>query len=174
MPAIKIGSGGAWKNMTNMKVGVGGAWKQVQKVMVGSGGAWKTAWVYLTVDVTSPISDSDTQISPTDASASLVVNSSGALTTSPTASGNQTWLDAGSASQVDVRLTQTGLTGGGAMGGAALATWLNCGTTRTWTLTNTTNAFNSSTFTGTLEFRDATTLAVLDTATVTLEANVET
>lgn len=158
--------------MTNLSVGSGGVWKQAQAVWVGVGGVWKKAWDYLTVDVTTPISDSDDTISPTDAVCSLTVNSSGALTTSPTGSGNQTWLDAGNASQVDVRLTQVSLTGGGSMGGSALATWLNCATTRTWTNTNTTNGNNSSTFTGTLEFRDASTLAVLDTATVTLAANV--
>jgi hypothetical protein len=170
---IKVGSSSSWKTMTNMKVGVGGSWKQVQKIMVGVGGAWKTAWTYLTVSVFSPISDFDSSTQPADASASLTVNSSGALTTSPDGTGNQTWLVAGSASQVDVRLSQTGLTGNGVMGGAALATWLNCSTTRTWTITNTTNGFNPSTFTGTLEFRDATTLAVLDTATVSLTANTE-
>lgn len=159
--------------MANLSVGVGGAWKQVQKVSVGVGGVWKDAWTYLTVAVTGTISEIVSQISPTDAICTLTVANTGSLTTS-LGSGDQTWLAAGSASQVDVRLTQVSLTGAGSMSGSALATWLNCGTTRAWSNTNTTNGTNNSKFTGTLEFRDATTLAVLDTATVTLDANTET
>jgi hypothetical protein len=159
--------------MANLSVGVGGAWKQVQKVSVGVGGVWKDAWTYLTVAVTATIPELVSEISPTDAQCTLTVANTGALTTS-LGTGNQTWLTAGSASQVDVRLTQVSLTGAGSMSGSALATWLNCGTTRSWTNTNTTNGVNASKFTGTLEFRDATTLAVLDTATVTLDANTET
>lgn len=172
MAGIQVGVGGVWKTMNNLSVGVAGAWKQVQKVSVGVGGVWKDAWTYLTVAVTATISDSVSEISPTDAACTLTVANTGSLTTS-LGSGNQTWLTAGSASQVDVRLTQVGLTGAGSMSGSALATWLNCGTTRAWTNNNSTNGFNSSAFTGTLEFRDATTLAVLDTASVTLEANTE-
>ena len=172
MAGISVGVGGVWKTMNNLSIGVGGVWKQVQKVSVGVGGVWKDAWTYLTVAVTATISELVTEISPTDAQCTLTVANTGSLTTSLGA-GDQTWLTAGSASQVDVRLSQVSLTGAGSMGGSALATWLNCGTSRVWTLTNTDNSFSTSTFTGTLEFRDATTLAVLDTASVTLEATVE-
>jgi hypothetical protein len=160
--------------MANLKVGVGGAWKQVQKVSVGVGGVWKDAWTYLTVSVAATLADSGQAISPGDATCSMTISSDGSMSSTDSDSMGGTWLTAGSASQVDVRLTQVSLSGGtGSMGNAALATWLNCGTSRVWTLTNTNNSFSTSTFVGTLEFRDATTLAVLDTATVTLEATVE-
>jgi hypothetical protein len=166
-----IGVGGAWKLVNNCHIGVGGVWKQVQKMHIGVGGVWKEFYTYLSVNINN-MSDQDDEISPTDAVCSLSLNSGGTITSVPSNSAAQTWLTAGAASAVDVRLTQNSLTGAGVMGGAALATWLNCGTTRTWTLTNTTNGNNNSTFTGTMELRDATTLAVLDSATVTLSANV--
>ena len=170
--AISVGVGGVWKTMNNLSVGVGGVWKQVQKVSVGVGGVWKDAWTYLTVSVPATLSDQTNTISTADATTSFTVSNTGAISSVENNSMAGTWLTAGNASQVDVRLTQVSLTGG-SMAGSALATWLNCGTSRTWSLTNTTNGTSTYTFTGTLEFRDATTLAVLDTATVTLSAIVE-
>jgi len=59
---------------------------------------------------------------------------------------------------------------GTAPSGAATATWLNLGTTRTWTLTQAVVGSRSNNCT--LQIRNAVSLIVLDSATVTMEAEV--
>ena len=74
-----------------------------------------------------------------------------------------TWLLDGSASDYDCRLTvDLDLT----PSGSATGTWLNLGTTRAWTLSDTAPIGAARTSTCTIEIRDATTLDVLDSATV--------
>lgn len=168
---MKIGVGGAWKAVPRMQIGVGGAWKNVAKAWIGVGGVWKECFTYGSVAL-STIADQTNTISPSDATTSLTLANTGGITTQENGGGNQTWLTAGSASDYECRLTQSGLTGG-SMGGAALATWLGCGTSRTWSLTNSTNGNSTYTFTGTLEIRDVATSTVQASCSVTLSAIVE-
>lgn len=79
------------------------------------------------------------------------------------------WLTSGSAGDVEVRATQTG--GNTAPAGSALGAWLNCGTTRGWSINRTTRG-SANTCTLLLEFRDATTHAALDSCTINLSADV--
>lgn len=170
MAGINIGVNGAWKEMDNLSIGVGGAWKQVERVSIGVSGAWKTAWIYLSVVVTS-IDAFRLTISPTDASATISILNDGSLsaTNSDGSLSTGTWLAGGTPAQVDVYLSGTG----DALASGTLNTWLNCGTTRSWTLTNTNNGGSTKLFSGTMQWRNATTLEVLDTAPITIEASVE-
>jgi hypothetical protein len=175
---ISVGVGGAYKTMANLKVGVGSVWKQVAKVSVGVGGAWKDVWNYLTVSVAN-IDLFDSQMSPSNVACGIEVNPDGYIHYQTVYgggySGGQIWLDAGGpASAVECRLTQNSETGNAVLGGPALATWHNCGTARQWSYSDTTNAYSFSSFSGTLEFRDAATLAVVGSCTVGLVTEVAT
>lgn len=151
--------------MANLSLGVGGVWKQVQKVSIGVGGVWKTGWDYLTVSVTS-LSPRRTTLFPSSASATVSILNDGTWSTTTVGGGTNTgtWLTAGAVADVDVYLSGTG----DALDSGTLNTWLNCATTRSWTLTEAdvgTLAWN-----GTMQWRDAVTLAVLDTASVDIQA----
>lgn len=68
-----------------------------------------------------------------------------------------------SGSLYDIRWTNVS---GAPTGGSATGTWLNLGSTRGWDISRATPG--TSTCTGTVEIRDASTLTVLATATITL------
>lgn len=170
MSGISIGIGGAWKTMANLSLGVGGAWKQVQKVSIGVGGVWKDVWIYLTV--TMPDTDASRIATiPTNAVATLSIYNDGTWEDTNVGGGTSTgtWLTAGDVSQVEVFLSGTGDT----PTGSALDTWLSCSTSRAWTLTETSDVGATKSFSGTLQFRDATSLAVLDTAAITITATTQ-
>ena len=166
MSGISVGISSVWKTMNNLSLGVGGAWKQVEKVSIGVGGVWKDVWQHLSVAVTS-ISAFDTSLSPSDSTATISIVNDGTITA--TGTGGGTWLVAGTVAQVEVYLSGSG----DALASGTLNTWMSCSTTRSWTLTNTTNGANTKTWSGTMQWRDATSLAVLDTAPVDLEATVD-
>lgn len=67
----------------------------------------------------------------------------------------------------DCRATVTS----GTLSSGTAGTWLNCSTGRTWRVDRASLGTKACTFT--LEIRDATTLAVLATATMTVSATVE-
>jgi hypothetical protein len=69
-------------------------------------------------------------------------------------------------SQFECRLTQNS---GTALGGSALSTWLNLGTTRTWTLARNTDGTNTAG--ATLEVGYAGLNTAIKTATLTFTAN---
>ncbi len=78
----------------------------------------------------------------------------------------ETWLLSGSAADFDVRATLNS----GTSPAGTLGTWLNCGTDRTWSLTDVVADGSELICAITIEIRNATTLAVLDTAIVDIIA----
>lgn len=78
------------------------------------------------------------------------------------------WLLIGIGSDYDVRWNASGDTG--ALSGSAINTWLNLGASRNWAVIDTSSVGPALVVTGNLEIRDASTLAVLDTKTLTLSA----
>lgn len=96
------------------------------------------------------------------ATASYSIGNDGRVTT--VAGGFYEYWDSASWSvaNYEVRATQvSGVTIAGTLG-----SWLNCGTTRTWSITGT----GSNLGTMTVQIRDATSLAVLASATITIDA----
>jgi len=170
MAGINIGIGGAWKNMANLSIGVGGVWKQVQKVSIGVGGVWKDVWQNLAV-ACADLSANRLTISPANAQATITILNDGTWSSTTVGGGTNTgtWLTAGTVAQVEVYLTGSG----DALSSGTLDTWLSCSTTRSWTLTNSADGVSTKTWTGTMTFRDATTLATLDTAAISIEASVD-
>jgi hypothetical protein len=98
----------------------------------------------------------------------LNFNPAGTISHIPIASEvvTHTWLTGGSASQVDMMITVTA----GAFSSGTVATWLNMASLRSYTRGAAAGANQSVTFT--LSFRNASTLAVLATATgLSLQCN---
>ena len=74
------------------------------------------------------------------------------------------WLLSGAAADYDCMLEVTG----DPVSGSASGTWLTCGSSQAWTITDTGVAGPALTNTCTISIRDATTLVVLASATVTM------
>lgn len=109
---------------------------------------------------------------PLSATATFSLNSSGALVLSPGGTISGEWLLFGSASDYEARAT---MASGTNWAGAALSTWLDLATTRSWSLTATRSTVGSTSVTGTatVEIRRKSDNGVVATATVTLTAEAE-
>lgn len=160
-----VGVGGAWKGIASIAVGVSGAWKAVSAAWVGVGGAWKL--FYSSIALPATLGASDTQ-SPGPANATLTFASDGTYVgTGGIPSGN--WASpttVGIGSAYEIRWTVVSGT-------------LSTGTTGTWQSLSGGIVYGrnrvglgAAQAIGTVEIRDASTLAVLATSTVTLEAEV--
>lgn len=84
----------------------------------------------------------------------------------------ETWLNSGAASSYDVMAT---LSSGDTPTGSALSTWMNLGTTRSWTLTDVqSGAIGAKSCTLSIQIRPAGGGSTLATATIGLEADYST
>lgn len=160
--SINIGVSSAWKNVSALYVGVSSAWKSVAAVWVAASGAWKLAWAALNAQ---PADATDSEISPTDALASVIFTNTGTCTN--TGNPGFTWLVTGSASDYDIYVSGTGDT----PTGAALDTWHNLGTNREWRLEVT--GVGTLSFTGTYQIRAAGGGSTLASNTISIFANVD-
>ena len=160
---LKRMSGGAWTDIaTTRKRMSGGAWVDIDVIKRRLGSVWVNVWQSIN------ITDQNLYFSrPVDtATTGYRLNSSGivesrAVTTYATL---ETWLTAGTASNYEVRATVTS----GTLSSGTTGSWLNLGTAREWTVARATVGTKQAIFT--VEIRNATTLAVVDAAQVTLEA----
>jgi hypothetical protein len=163
-----IGVGGAWKLANKAHVGVGGVWKQVQKMYIGVGGVWKEFYSSLEVFLVG-YSANRVSVSPVNAAAEVELLNTGVCNETTIGGGTSTfnWLISGSAADVDMYLSGTGsaLTAGS----SPLNTWISGSTGASWGLLVTLNG-DSKTWNGTIQFRDATTLAVIGSCPLTLDA----
>jgi hypothetical protein len=93
----------------------------------------------------------------------------------PSSSGSlpQTWLVVGAAADYDVRFTYTQNLNGGSVTSAGNGVWLNCGTTRSWSVYDSSVAIPSNSVSGTLELRDVATSTIQASTTVYLNADQE-
>lgn len=162
---LSVGVGGAWKSVTGWAVGVSGVWKTVAQGWVGVGGAWKQFYAALSLPGTLNVT---VVASPGPANAAITFAADGTYTsTDGTTNGN--WFaptTGGVGSGYEIRWTVVSGT-------------LTTGTTGTWqslsspiTYGRNRVALGFVTAVGTVEIRDASTLAVLATSTATLEAEV--
>ena len=77
----------------------------------------------------------------------------------------ETWLSFGTASNYECRATVIS----GALSSGTAGSWLSLGTSREWTVTQ--SVVGTNTCDLTIEIRNASTLVVLDSATITIEAD---
>jgi len=163
---VKVG--GSWRAVDSPRVKVGGAWRTVQQGYVKVAGSWRTFYQAINATLPDSISEELYTSGASSASVTLVVNSNGTWETQGSMLGSGTWQGGSLNSEYEVRLSKT--SGSGTTTGSAVATWLNCSTTRSWALTATVN--NWSNWFGTLEIRMAASPnTVLDTASVSLLAD---
>jgi hypothetical protein len=167
MASIQVKDAGTWKT-ASPQVKDAGTWKQVQQGWAKDAGTWKQ--FYLNVAVAcADINAQKTSVTPANAVATLTILNDGTWSaTNGSGTNTGTWLTAGTVSQVEVYFSGTGDT----PTGSSLSTWLSCSSTRSWTLTNTSDAVDSLVFSGTLQFRDASSLTTLDTSAATITAAV--
>ena len=112
---------------------------------------------------------SDSEISPTDAVATLTFRNDGTYTSVGSASApSGTWRDTGASADYDIYFETTD-----SPTGSLTNTWLNLGTTRAWTVTDTTQVGGPVTASGTIKIRKAATGTILDTCPTTIEASKE-
>lgn len=159
-----VGVGGAYKGIASIAVGVAGAWKAVAAGWVGVGGAWKL--FYSGITLPASIDGSDVQ-SPGPANTVLTFASDGTYTVTGGIPGN--WASP----------TTVGIGAGFDIRWTVVSGTLTTGTTGTWQSLSGGIIYGRSRIglgvaqaIGTVEIRDASTLAVLATTTVTLEAEV--
>lgn len=167
--SIEARIGGVIKTLSP-RIRVASTWKTPASAWVKVAGVWRQAFVDFSVDLAASFYGAtglDTT-SPFNSRAGFRINSDGRLEkgenngTGLTYSNVENWLEGGSASQADVRIVTTT----GTPVGMTSGTWYNCGTTREFYITKTTAGTDQ--WTGTLEFRNASTLAALDSATIDL------
>ena len=143
---------------TNFRVGN----SQVDKIFLGTNIVWQVPTVSITdqsIYVTRPSGI---------ATAGYRLNSSGIAESlsNLTYSTAETWLLSGAASNYEVRATLSL----GTLSSGTTGTWQNLGTSSSWTVACSTFDASPSEAIISVEIRDATTLLVLDTATITLSA----
>lgn len=80
-----------------------------------------------------------------------------------------TWQGGGAASDYDIFATLNS----GTVTGSPTGSWLNLGSGRSWTCTRASNIAGTTSAQITVQIRNATTLAVLATGTITLDAVVD-
>lgn len=164
---LSVGVSGAWKAVEALSVGVSGAWKTVGKGWVGVGGAWKVFYEAVVVMLPATIDVS-------------VVSSPGPAVSSTTFSADGTYTSTDGTSNGNWYTPTTGAVGGGyEIRWTVVSGTLTTGTTGTWqslasdiTYSRNRVAAGIATAVGTVEIRDASTLSVLASSTVTLEAEV--
>lgn len=164
---MHVRDGGVWKAVKKLWVKDGGTWKQVQKAHVRDGGTWKQFLAYIAASITNQ-SLADLVLDPADASVTYRLGSDGDVYESNTLGtvSLETWLDGGSSSDFEVRATLNS----GTLSSGATGSWLSLSSDREWSVTRTTLGSASAELL--IEIRNATTQAVLTSATITLTATV--
>ena len=162
---LHVGVGGVSKDVPDLWVGVSSVWKKVSDVWVGVGGVWKQAYQSIAVNLLG-LDPYDAQPTPADATATYSLTSGGLETA--TGASSSTWLLSGAASDYDVRATVVS----GTLTTGTTGSWLNLGTTRTWTKVRTSNISGIDTVSLTIEISLAGAGVAIATATVDLTAEV--
>jgi hypothetical protein len=166
---FQIYNGSAWVDPTTIKRSDGSTWTDVQNIYRSDGTSWILAWTRVLVNIANKTVGSFASGGDSTFSTYELLNTGVARENSGGNIFNYSgeWLTSGSASAVEVRATlQSGSTPSG-----TLNTWLNLGTTRSWTLSRT--GLGQSTCVLLIELRNAASGTVLDSATVTLDVIVD-
>jgi hypothetical protein len=118
------------------------------------------------VSLPATIFVNDRRITASSTAFFSMLNTGAYSSTGNLAAPSGTWLGAGSASDYDCRATVTS----GTLSSGTAGTWLNLGTSRTWSKNDPAAGTLALTCVMTLEIRRASDLVVVATSTVTLRA----
>jgi len=159
-----VKDGGTWKEAKEIHVKDGGIWKAVKEAWVKDGGTWKSFFKALAVSITNQ-TVSNVAVDPATATATYTVNTDGHIRVHGGGSLEE-WLVAGTSSEFDVRATHNS----GSTPSGTYSSWLNLGTSRSWSLSQ--SGIGSLTGTITIEIRESAGGTILDSASVTLNPEV--
>lgn len=152
---------GTWRKLVSPAVKVAGTWQPIKQGWVKVAGTWRQFFANLSVQLLTTGSYQGVA-----ANATIQFANTGVFTgTGPVggATSPYNWLLSGSASQVDIRVTPTS----GSWSSGTTGTWLNLATSRSWTI-NWPGGISSSSVTSTIELRDASSLVVLASGSLTV------
>lgn len=159
-------SGGSNVALTTRKRRSGGGWIDLTIAKRRSGGAWIDLFpVVIAISNQSIINSQD---SPADAFANYSLNSDG------TNGFVGEWRTGGASADYEVFATTFSDTSSGAGGiiSGTIGAWENLGTTRSWSVSVTSNSNSSRVWVIDLTIRRVSDLVVMDTARITLDAAV--
>lgn len=163
-----VNDAGTWRTLQDVYVNDAGTWRRIQEVWVNESGTWRLVHVgdVISIDNT-PVSDS--QISPTPAIVSYALLNTGVVQASsagvPFDVGN--WVTPTSSAGAAYEARATVISGSPA---GTFGTWQALNANRSWSLSRSAVGTSSASFT--VEIRRASDGTVLDSATITLEAQV--
>lgn len=171
MAGIFYGDGGVNRTMTQLIYGDAGVNRIIQEAWYQDGGTLRKVWPPAVVSLTNKTIAAVGTSPGTSTAEFQLLNTGEALgIVTPSGSGAGTYLPQWGqglpGAGYDARFTVTS----GALSGGTAGVWLNLGTSRSWTRGRA--ALGISTVIGTMEIRDAGTLAVLATATIELSAEI--
>lgn len=161
---FKIWDGSVWRDPTFVRRWSGSAWVDVGQVSKWDGANWVQVWPSLVAAISDRFPFS-LALFPGSALASYALLSSGSAQVDGSPVSGE-WLVSGSASSFEVRATVQS----GALTSGTTGSWLNLGTTREWVVERTTLGTNTCALL--VEIRNASSGSVLDSATITLTAEV--
>lgn len=171
MAGIYYGDSGTNRTIVQLIYGDAGVNRSIAEAWYQDGGTLRKIWPPAVVSLSNRTIDAVVG-SPGTATAQYQLLSTGEAigSVSPSGSGAGSylpeWGQGLAGAGYDARFTITS----GTLSTGTAGTWLNLGTTRSWTRSR--SALGISAVTGTMEIRDAGTLVVLATATITLTAEV--
>lgn len=167
--AFKVMKTGAWANTGTVKVMKTGAWATAGFVKARKSGAWVQVWPLVGSLTSHDIVASGGTAG--NSTARYYVDSDGFIYTKQGTSSSvqqEQWLLGGTNSDYEVRFTQTGSSGSGALNGT-LSTWLGLGTDRE--INTTTTAGNTYETAVTVEIREASSGTILESVGITLTSD---
>lgn len=173
---ITVRQAGSLKDLTEAYARQGGTIKTVSEIYARTGGQIRRVWRRFTVNITGRAIASGT-LAPADSSAQYLLRSDGTSAEVTTLGGtiniNNQWGrpdEAGVGADYEVRATlQSGSLTSGTTG-----SWQNLGSNRSWTVQRAGSSVGTSSAQILVEIRRAGTTDVIDSATITLTAIVET
>lgn len=153
-------SDGTNRSITSVTVGDGGTNRVIREIWVGDAGTNRLVFAAVNLQGLDPFASAPV---PGPATAAYDLTSGGLEQATGSASG--TWLVAGVGADYDCMMTVNS----GSLTSGTVGSWLNLGTTRSWTLTRN-GAIGTTTCNCTIQIRSASSLAVLASANVMFTA----
>lgn len=163
-------SGGTNVALTTRSRYSGGAWVALTTAKRKTGGVWVDLFPSSPTAATTDRTVSAVSLSPTDATTSYVVNTSGVIqeAVNGVTTNLETWILSGVSSDFEVRATAVS----GAVTSGTMGTWIAATTSPVWTKNRINNASGIDTASFTLEIRRVSDSVVVDSSTITMSAEV--
>jgi hypothetical protein len=175
--SVAVNDAGTWRTATEVHVNDAGTWRQITEIYVNDAGTWRLVFSGATVAIANA-TWTDQAATPANAGVDFSLESDGDITVAETDDTGGVAVDQGDwlspktgMSGFDVRCTVSSgaLTSGATCDGV---TWLNLGTTRTWSRNRVSDTPGTNSAVILLEIRRTSTGVTVDSATITLEAAV--